>query len=681
MNPETARQRIAELAEALHRHNYLYYVEDRPEISDYEFDVMLGELASLEKEFPQFQLPDSPTLRVGGEVNRTFRQVEHRYPMLSLGNTYSVEEVAEFDQRVKKLLPGESVEYVCELKYDGVAIGLTYRNGRLLSAVTRGDGTKGDEVTANIRTIRTVPLRLQGSFPSEFEIRGEVIMPGAAFRRLNARKTEEGEEPFANPRNAASGSIKLQDSAEVARRGLDCFLYYIPGDHPEFETHYQSLTTARSWGFRIPNYMAVCRSVRQIEEFIRLWDAGRDELGFDIDGIVIKVNAFDQQKRLGMTAKSPRWAIAYKFRARQATTRLLSVDFQVGRTGTVTPVANLEPVQLAGTVVKRATLHNDDFIRNLGLHAGDTIAVEKGGDIIPKIVAVLEDYRLPGSLPVDFPALCPECGTPLRRNEGEAAWFCPADTTCPPQIRGKIEHFIGRRAMDIESLGEGRVQLLLDQGLIHNVADLYSLNASDLIGLEKEYPDPLGGKSRVISIREKTAHNILAGIDQSRNTPFARVLFALGIRYVGETIAKKLARHFGSIDALADATPDQLTGAEEIGQKIAESISAWFGSESNRELIQRLKTSGIRMEEQQPDTAHSDRLRGLSFVVSGVFSRSRDEVKALIETNGGKNVSGVSAKTSYLLAGENMGPEKRKKAEKLGIPVITEDEFNLMISA
>jgi DNA ligase (NAD+) len=681
MTSEEARDRIHELSGLIRLHNHNYYSLSKPVISDFDFDMLLEELIKIENEFPALAEPDSPSKRVGGEITKDFRQVIHKYPMLSLSNTYSEEEVREFTERVRKII-GDDVEYVCELKFDGVAIGLTYHLGLLVQAVTRGDGVQGDDVTANVKTIHSIPLRLQGSgFPEEFEIRGEIIMPRASFDKINRARLEENEEPFANPRNSASGSLKLMDSKEVAKRRLDCFLYYLPGGEMTFQTHYESLIAAKGWGFQVSGFIARCKSIGEIFEFIANINSSRDELPFDIDGIVIKVNSFRHQQELGFTAKSPRWAIAYKFKAERVSTRLLSIDYQVGRTGAVTPVANLQPVQLAGTVVKRASLHNEDIISNLDVRIGDMVYVEKGGEIIPKIVGIDLDQRPPLSLPVGFIRDCPECGTPLIRSEGESAHYCPNETNCPPQIKGKLEHYISRKAMNIDSLGEGKIELLFDKGLVNNIADLYDLRYDDLLGLEKVYPESESKKERKISFREKTVQNILQGIESSKQVGFERVLYALGIRYVGETVAKKLALHFGSVDAVISAKHEELTEAEEIGEKIAQSIILFFSNPENNKIIDRLKSKGVQFEiRDREDNLKSTKLKGMSFVVSGVFdSFSRDEIKKLIEEHCGKNTGSISGKTSYLLAGENMGPEKRKKAESLGIPIISINELFDMI--
>lgn len=675
MDREAARQRIGWLSEEIRKHNHLYYDLSRPVISDYEFDRMLEELILLEKEFPEFAESDSPTQRVGGAITREFQQVDHRYPMLSLGNTYSEQEVQEFEERIRKVLD-EPVEYACELKFDGVAIGLRYVDGMLRQAVTRGDGIRGDDVTANVKTIRSIPLKLQGSgYPSDFEIRGEIILPHRSFENLNRERVEEGEEPFANPRNAASGTLKMQDSREVARRKLDCFLYHLYGENLPFSTHYESLTAARSWGFRVSDLRARCTTIEEVTEFI--WSCGqaRPTLPFDIDGVVIKVNAIAQQEQLGFTAKSPRWAIAFKFRAEQASTRLVSVDFQVGRTGAVTPVANLEPVRLAGTTVKRATLHNAGFISSLDMRPGDTVWVEKGGDIIPKITGVDLSLRLPDSIPLSFVSDCPECGTPLARNEGESAWRCPNAKGCPPQIKGRLEHFISRRAMNIESLGEGKVDLLYDAGLVRGVADLYDLKAEQLLGLGRTLAGT-GATERRASLREKSVINILNGIEASKQAPFEKVLFALGIPMVGETTSRLLARHFGEIDPLQAAGPEELTAVEGIGETIAQSIMDFFRDPAALETLSRLKGAGIRFRSEAPSRL-SGILEGKRIVVTGAFSSPgrRKELEELVGLHGGRLVASVSKNTSFILAGENMGPEKQKKAQELNIPVLSEADF------
>ncbi len=671
---------MQQLAAEIDRHNYNYYILSQPLISDYDFDMLMQELMRLEKEYPELAAPDSPTLRVGGDITKDFVQVPHKYPMLSLSNTYSEDEIRDFDSRVRKSLD-ESPEYVCELKYDGVAIGLTYKDGLLVQAVTRGDGEKGDDVTTNAKTIRNIPLRLKGDFPEEFEIRGEIFMPLKSFEDLNSERDEIGLPPFANPRNAASGSLKMQNSAEVSRRNLDCYLYYMPGKNLPYDNHYQNLLKARDWGLNIPNYIAKCRNIDDIFSFIKEWDKGRDELPFDIDGVVIKVNSIRQQEELGFTAKSPRWAIAYKFKAESVSTLLLSIDFQVGRTGAITPVANLKAVQLAGTTVKRASLHNADIIEKLDLRIGDHVFVEKGGEIIPKVTGVDMDKRKDNAVKVQFISHCPECGTKLIRAENEAAHYCPNELGCPPQIKGKLEHFISRKAMNIDSLGEGKVELLYEKGLVLNVADLYDLKYDELIGLEKTFEGEEGSKARKISFREKTVKNILNGIDQSKSTPFERVLYALGIRYVGETVAKKLVQHFGDIDSMKAASYEELTNVEEIGEKIAASVVEYFQNEKSQEIIRRLRSAGVSFRTDiSGRQVIEDKLGAKSFVISGVFSKfTRDELKKMIEQYGGRNTSSISSKTDYLLAGQEMGPAKLKKARDLNIQIISEDDFLEMI--
>jgi DNA ligase (NAD+) len=680
MTIEEAKRNIAGLTEEINRHNYQYYVLSSPQISDYEFDLLLEKLTRLEAEFPELVAPDSPTQRVGADLTKEFIQVKHNYPMLSLGNTYSEEEIADFDGRVRKWL-GEDPEYVCELKYDGIAIGLTYRNGRLVQALTRGDGTQGDDVTVNVKTIKSIPLHLRGDFPGNVEIRGEVFMPRSSFNNLNIAREKNGLQLFANPRNAAAGSLKMQDPAEVSKRNLDSFLYYMMGEDLPAENHYQCLQKAKEWGLKVSPYIAKCLTLEEIFSFIDLWNAGRKELPFDIDGIVIKVNSLRHQEILGNTAKSPRWAIAYKFKAERVSTPLLSIDYQVGRTGAVTPVANLKPVQLAGTTVKRATLHNADIIQKLGLHTGDHVFVEKGGEIIPKVIGPDLDHRSADSRTVEFITHCPECGTFLERQEDEAAWYCPNEYGCPPQIKGKLEHFISRKAMNIDSLGEGKVELLFDKGLISNVADLYDLSYEQMIGLEKIFEAEEGQKERKISFREKTVSNILQGIEQSKSTPFDRVLYALGIRFVGETVAKKLAYHFGNIDLINKASQDELKEVEDIGEKIAESVVFYLSNPENQKTIQRLREKGVSFQlDKTGSVVTEDKLGGKTFVISGVFQKfSRDRLKEMIEKFGGKNTASISGKTDFLLAGEDMGPVKLQKASKLGIKVISEEEFLAMI--
>ena len=678
MKAENAKIKIEQLSAELQKHNYNYYVLSQPTITDYDFDLKLKELEQLEKQFPDLKLPDSPTQRVGGEPTKDFKTVRHKYPMLSLSNSYSQEEIREFDLRVRKII-GDEVEYVCELKYDGVAIGLTYVNGILTQAVTRGDGVQGDDVTNNVKTIRSIPLKLQGNYPKEMEIRGEIFLPLKGFEKLNRKRIENGEAPFANPRNSASGTLKMQDPKIVAQRPLDCFLYYIPSQHSEFSSHYQSLKYAEKLGFKISKNIALCKSIDEIFEFIDDWDEGRKHLEYEIDGIVIKVNDLKKQQDLGFTAKSPRWAIAYKFKAERAETKLLSVDFQVGRTGAVTPVANLEPVQLAGTTVKRASLHNADIIKNLDLHYNDSVFVEKGGEIIPKIVGVNKALREENPEEVVFTKICPECGTSLQRLEGEAAHYCPNEDKCPPQIKGKLEHFISRKAMNIDSLGEGKIEMLYDHGLLKDVSDFYKLEYGQLIGLEKIIPASEDKKEKKLSFKEKTVENILKGIEESKKLGFEKVLFALGIRHVGETVAKKLTAHFKNIDALAIASIEDLVEVEEIGEKIAESLTDWFSKPEHIEIIESLKNSGLNFTIAEVKTL-SNLLEGKSFVVSGIFeSHSRDELKKLIEQNGGKSISSISSKTNYILAGDKMGPAKKQKAEKLGISIISEEDFENMI--
>lgn len=663
----TAEERIIELRELLHKHNYNYYVLNTPEISDFEFDALMRELQQLEEANPQMYDENSPTQRVGSDITKEFRQVSHKYPMLSLGNTYSKSEVADFYERVRKAL-NEEFEICCELKFDGTSISLIYVDGKLVQAVTRGDGEKGDDVTANVRTIRTIPLVLKGSgYPREFEIRGEVLMPWNVFEKLNNERASQGEQLFANPRNAASGTLKLQDSSVVAQRSLDAYLYYLLGEELPAEGHYDNLMTAASWGFKVADTMCRCKTLDEIYDYIDRMNALRKELPVATDGIVLKVDSLRQQRHLGYTAKSPRWAIAYKFQAERAVTRLNEVTYQVGRTGVVTPVANLDPVQLSGTVVKRASLHNADIIEKLDLHIGDFVYVEKGGEIIPKITGVDLDSRLLIGDKVRFIANCPECGTPLIRVEGEAAHYCPNNTDCPPQLKGKIEHFVSREAMNIDSLGPETIEMLFALGLLKDIADLYTLDSSDLMFLPR-----MGAKS---------AENIVAGIASSLNVPFERVLFALGIRFVGVTVAKRLARAFHNIDALMSATMQQLMEVDEIGERIATAVLRFFELESNRNLVERLRNAGVRLVlDDEVIKGRTELLKGQSIVISGVFSlHSRDEYKELIEKNGGKNVGSVSKSTSFILAGENMGPSKLEKAQKLGVRIVNETEFLAML--
>lgn len=679
MDKTLAKQRIGELTEQLQQHNYNYYVLSKPVISDYNFDLLLKELENLEAQFPDLRLPDSPTQRVGGEPTKDFETITHKYPFLSLSNCYSEQEIREFDTRIRKTI-GDEVEYVCELKYDGVAIGITYENGLLKQAVTRGDGLQGDDVTNNVKTIRSIPLKLRNDFPDNLEIRGEIYFPINAFNQLNTDRENIGLMPFANPRNSASGSLKMQDPKEVAKRPLDCFLYYIPSELNLVSTHYESLQYAERLGFRVSKNVALCKNIDEIFEFINDWDKGRLELEYEIDGIVIKVNNIADQNKLGYTAKNPRWAIAYKFKAEQAETIIESISYQVGRTGAITPVANLSPVLLAGTTVRRASLHNADIIAKLGIREGDHVFVEKGGEIIPKIVGVNLEKRKTNSTPVHFIENCPECDTSLIRKEGEAAHYCPNEDHCPPQLKGKLEHFISRKAMNIDSLGEGKIEMLYDNGLLNNVADLYELTYDQLLGLEKIIPSEDGKKEKKISFREKTAENIIRGIEESKKIRFPKVLFALGIRYVGETVAKKLARYFNNIDAIIGASYDELIEVEEIGEKIAESVINYFGKQEHIKIINQLINKGLNLENQENHLSESVLLSEKSFVVSGVFDNySRDELKRLIEFHGGKNIGSISSKTDFVLAGDKMGPAKRKKAEKLGIPIISEQDFEKMI--
>ena len=664
----TPKERIDWLRAELHRHNYNYYVMNAPEITDKEFDDLMRELQDLEKEHPEYADENSPTMRVGSDLNKNFTQVAHKYPMLSLGNTYSESEVTDFYERVKKAL-NEDFEICCELKYDGTSISLTYEDGKLVRAVTRGDGEKGDDVTDNVKTIRTIPLVLHGDYPSTFEIRGEILMPWESFEALN-REREAREEPlFANPRNAASGTLKSQNSSVVAARKLDAYLYYLLGEDLPADGHYECLQKAAQWGFKISEHMKKARTLEEVFDYINYWDTERKNLPVATDGIVLKVNSLRQQKNLGYTAKSPRWAIAYKFQAERALTRLNKVSYQVGRTGAITPVANLDPVQLSGTVVKRASLHNADIIESLDLHIGDMVYVEKGGEIIPKITGVDTDARgiLLGEK-VKFITRCPECGTPLVRFEGEAAHYCPNETACPPQIKGKIEHFISRRAMNIDGLGPETVDMFYRLDLIKDAADLYHLTVDDIKDLDR--------------MGQKSAENIVNGIAASRSVPFERVLFALGIRFVGETVAKKIARSFKSIDEVEQASLETLMSVDEIGEKIAQSIVSYFGNPLNRNLVERLKEAGLQVSRSEEDlSGYTDKLAGQSIVISGVFEHhSRDEYKEMIERNGGKNVGSISSKTSFILAGANMGPAKLEKAQKLGIRIMSENEFLDLLS-
>lgn len=675
--------RIQQLTDEINRHNYNYYMLSSPEVSDFEFDALLQELMLLEKQFPQWTLPDSPTQRVGGTVSSEFVSVAHDYPMLSLSNTYSESEIRDFDARTRKTLQTD-VEYVCELKFDGLSISLRYESGLLVRALTRGDGEKGDDVTNNIRTIRSIPLRLRGSgYPQVFEARGEVIMPRKGFERMNAQRIANEELPFANPRNAASGSLKMLDTAEVAKRPLDAYFYYFMAPNDLFSSHIQGLQALADWGFRTSSNTTLCKSIEEVMHFIGEVARIRYSLPFDIDGVVIKVNSISAQQQLGFTSKFPRWAIAYKYKAEQASTRLLSIDYQVGRTGVVTPVANLKAVQLAGTTVKRASLHNADIIGKLDVRVGDIVYVEKGGEIIPKITGVDLSQRELFSQPTQFVSVCPECGTALERQAGEAAWICPNADTCPPQIKGRLEHFIGRKAMNIESLGEGKVGMLYDHGLVKDAADFYQLEASDLLGLEKSMVSEDGTREKKISFQEKTVFNILSGIKSSLDIPFDKVLFAIGIRYVGETVARKLADHFGSMENLRKATYDELIEAENIGDVVAKSLLDFFAKPGNQSLILRLQHAGVHMEMASQKKKVESAITGKSLVVSGNFGtpQRRKEIEEMVIRHGAKLSGSVSAKTHYVVAGENMGPEKRQKANALNVPIITENEFLRLIGA
>ncbi|NJW51473.1 NAD-dependent DNA ligase LigA [Salinimicrobium oceani] len=663
MKPE---EKIKQLREELHRHNYLYYVLDKPEISDYDFDQKLKELQELEEKHPEYHDENSPTLRVGGAVTKNFATVVHDHRMYSLDNSYSKEDLENWEKRIRKQVDGE-VNYTCELKFDGASISLTYENGAFKQAVTRGDGFKGDDVTNNVRTIRSVPLKLKGSdYPEKFEIRGEIVLPYEGFAHLNAARVEAGEEPYANPRNTASGSLKLQDSGEVAKRPLDCLLYNLSGNLGDIKTQFESLQKARQWGFKVPQEAKLAKNLKEVLDFVNYWDVHRHDLPYETDGVVIKVNDLHQQEELGYTAKAPRWAMAYKFQAEQVSTRLTKITYQVGRTGAITPVANLEPVQLGGTTVKRASLHNADQIEKLDIREGDEVYVEKGGEIIPKIIGVDFTKRDPNTAPTNYISECPECDTPLVRNEGEAQHYCPNSNGCPPQIIGRIQHFISRKAMDIEGLGGETVALFVNEGLIGNYADLYELKKEQILPLER--------------MAEKSADNLINGIENSKAIPFERVLFALGIRYVGETVAKKLARHFKTVEKLMQASKEELESVEEIGERIAESVVDFFSSQENVEVVKRLQNYGVQLEISAEKLANqTNKLEGQSFVVSGVFNMSRNDLKKLIEDNGGKVSGSISSKTNYVVAGENMGPSKLAKAENLGIPIIDEQKFLKML--
>lgn len=658
----TIQEQIQSLRDELREHNYNYYILDNPTISDYEFDMKLKALQTLEIAHPEFHDPNSPTLRVGGEITKNFETVVHQHRMYSLDNSYSKEDLLDWEKRIEKIVDGK-VEFVCELKYDGASISLTYEKGSLVRAVTRGDGTQGDDVTANIKTIKTVPLKLKGNYPDKFDIRGEIVLPFDGFNKMNEERLQAGEEPYRNPRNTASGSLKLQDSSEVAKRPLECLLYNLKGNNLGISTQYEGLSKAREMGFKVPDAARLAKSVDDVIEFVNYWDVHRHDLPYETDGVVIKVNSLQQQEELGYTAKAPRWAMAYKFKAEQVSTRLNEITYQVGRTGAITPVANLEPVELAGTTVKRASLHNADQIEKLDIREGDMVYVEKGGEIIPKIIGVDFNQRPTNSAVTNYIAHCPECGTELIRQEGDAKHYCPNYNGCNPQIIGRIQHYISRKAMDIEGLGGETVALLVNEGLISNYSDLYRLSKEEVLPLER--------------MAEKSAENLINGIAASKAIPFERVLFAIGIRYVGETVAKKLAKHYKSLDALISATFDDLIAVDEIGDRIAESVLEFFNSEENRRIISDLKEFGVQMELSEDVLANqTNKLQGSAIVVSGVFETvSRTELKKLIEDNGGKVSSSISSKTTYVVAGVNMGPSKRMKAESLGTPILTEQEF------
>ncbi len=695
MNPE---ERIAELTNRLNYYNHQYYQNSVSEVDDFTFDQLLTELNALETQYPQFRQPDSPTARVGGTISKEFKTVYHRFPMLSLGNTYSEEDLVEFDKRVQKGLNGQPYDYICELKFDGVALSLTYENGVLIQGATRGDGVRGDDITNNIRTIRTVPLRVgekgrrggeeEGEkeqitrpVPALFEVRGEGFLPLAEFERINKERDDIGEPLLANPRNAASGTFKQQDSGAVAKRRLDCFLYSFLSDEDVFQTHEESLVAMSQWGFNISPTWRKCADIREIMAYINEWETRRFDLPLNTDGIVIKVNRYDQQRDLGFTAKSPRWAIAFKYKALAASTVLNGIQYQVGRTGAVTPVALLTPVLLAGTVVKRASLHNANEIERLGVRLHDTVFVEKGGEIIPKITGVDLNRRTDRSAPIIYPTTCPACGTPLVRKEGEAHFYCPNERGCPPQRQARFEHFIQRRAMNIESLGEGKIELLIDRGLVQTPADLYWLTSENLLGIEKIFLDEETGKKRVVSFREKTVENILTAIERSKAQPFSNVLFGLGIRYVGNTTAEKLADYFGSIDAIMDASAEALLAVPDTGPRIAESVVAWFADPENRDFVERLRAAGLQFAGQKKAVEREgDGLAGKTFLYTGTFANfSRDELESRIAANGGRVLSGISKKLNYLIVGENAGPSKVEKAQKLNVPILSEDEFLAML--
>jgi DNA ligase (NAD+) len=662
MKKSEAKSRIDVLRKELEEHNNRYYVLNQPSISDFEYDILLNELDTLEKKFPEFMTSDSPTRHVGSDITKEFEQYEHVYPMLSLGNTYSEDDLMEFDNRIHKTI-SQPVEYVCELKFDGASISITYKNGSLFRAVTRGDGNKGDDVTLNVKTIKSIPLKISDKYlPEEFVIRGEILMPRAVFDRLNAERIKSHITPFANPRNAAAGTLKLLDPRVVASRSIDCMVYFLLSENLPHNNHYDNLKEAEAWGFKVADSIRLCNNIDEVIHFISQWESERKNLPYDTDGVVIKVNSLVQQQELGFTAKSPRWAIAYKYKAEEATTRLLSVAFQVGRTGAVTPVANLEPVFLSGSTIRRATLHNADQIALLDLHQNDMVYIEKGGEIIPKIVGVDHSFRNENNRKIEFITHCPECGTALIKNEGEANHFCPNYLHCPPQIKGRIEHFISRKAMDIDGLGEETIDLLFNEKLVKNISDLYDLRLDQLVPLER--------------LGEKSASNIMKSIRKSIDTPYHRVLFALGIRHVGETVAKTIAGRFSTIDDLINADIEKLTGIYEIGPKIAASIVAYFSDEDNLEMIRRLKMAGIKFRDENQAIKTGNYLEGKVIVISGVFHKhSRDEYKNLIEKNGGKNSTSVSGNTSFILAGENMGQSKKEKADELGVPMISESDF------
>jgi DNA ligase (NAD+) len=668
MTEKEAQRLIASLSEEINHHNELYYLKDKPKISDYEFDQLLEKLGKLEAEFPQLKLADSPTQRVGGGIIKEFESVKHQYPMLSLGNTYSEEELREFDARVAKGLEGQSYEYFCELKFDGVSLSLIYDKGLLIRGITRGDGVRGDDVTVNVKTIRSIPLRVKGkSFPKSFEVRGEAYLSKEAFAKLNKEQEDIGEEPYANARNTASGTLKMQNSNLVAQRKLSCFCYYLLGEENNIKTHEEGIKKLEGWGFNVSQTYRKCKTLDQVLDYIKEWEKKRNSLPLETDGVVIKINSLSQQKELGFTAKSPRWAIAFKYKAESVSTKLNSITYQVGRTGAITPVAELAPVFLAGTTVKRASLHNANEIERLDLRIGDHVFVEKGGEIIPKVTSVDLSKREKNTKPVQYITSCPECGTKLVRQEGEAAHYCPNDTGCPPQIKGRIEHFIARKAMDINSLGERTIDQLFSLGLVKSPADLYDLKKEDI--------------QRLDGFKELSTKNLLDGIQQSKSVPFESVLFAIGIRYVGKTVAEKLARHFRSIDAIAKASYDELLAAPEVGEKIAQSVSGYFSEAANKKEVERLKKAGLQFEVsgKEPEKV-SDALAGKTFVVSGVFKNyERDQITDTITAHGGKVLSGVSGKLNFLVAGENMGPSKREKAEKLGVTIISEEEFEKMI--